>query len=167
MSCYRRIYRTTKETKFHSFQFKILHAITPCKRFLKRIRITENDLCDHCRIPDDLFHFFFHCVLVQKLWRSICDWFDTQANFQLLFITPKEAVLGVDDASPRGSMVNFILLHFRFFVHRQKLFHNSKMDIVHWLAELRTRLNTLKANLKMDGKSHIFRQWDPIIRALG
>lgn len=163
----RRIYLTTKETKFHSFQFKILHAITPCKKFLKRIRVAVSELCDHCGVLDDLFHFFFHCSLVQRLWKSICHWSSTQANLQLDLITPKEAILGVDDVSPRGRVVNFILLHFRFFVHRQKLFHDSKMELTHWLAELRTRLNTLQTNYRIDGKSHLFRPWDLVVQALG
>lgn len=163
----RRIYQTTKETKFHSFQFKILHAITPCKKFLKRIRMVDSDLCDHCGVPDDLLHFFFHCAFVQKLWSSICNWSTSQVNIQLDHITPKEAILGVDDASPRGRVVNFLLLHFRFFVHRQRLFHDNKMDLTHWLAELRSRLKTLEMNLKMDGRSHLFRNWDPVLKALG
>lgn len=64
-------------------------------------------------------------------------------------------------------MVNFLLLHFRFFVHRQRLFHGNKMELTHWLAELRVRLRSLEMNLKTEGKGHLFRKWDPFLKALG
>lgn len=163
----KRIYQTTMETKMHSFQFKILHAITPCKKFLRRLCIVDDDRCDNCGVTDDLFHFFFHCSMVQNLWSSVCRWSASQAHIPLSTITPKEVVVGVDDVSPRGRIINFLLLHFRYFVHRQRLFHNNKFELTHWLAELKSRLRTLERNLKLDGKSHLFKKWEFVLNTLG
>lgn len=163
----RRVYQTTMETKLQSFQFKILHAITPCRKFLKQIRVANDDLCLQCGKMDDLFHFFVHCSPVQALWTSVCRWARGHTHLSLDRISPKEIVLAVDNKSPKGGIINFMLLHFRFFVHRQKLFHDSKMDITHWLSELRVRLSCMERNLKMDGKGHLFKHWEPMVRALG
>lgn len=162
-----RIFKTVKETKLQSFQFKVIHAITPFRKYLRQLRLADDDLCAHCGTTDDLFHFFFECKLVQNLWSSICTWLAREANIQLLNITTKEAVLGFDDPSTEGRISNFILLHFRFFVHRQRLFHDNKLDLMHWLTELRTRLLTMKHNLKAEGKDLLFARWEPIFKALG
>lgn len=153
-----------RETKLQSFQFKVIHAITPCRKYLHQLRLADDDLCPHCQTKDDLFHFFFKCQLVQALWSSICAWLARETNIHLNNITPKQAVL---DPSMKGHITNFILLHFRFFVHRQRLFHNSKMELIHWLSELRSRLRTLQTNLKLEGKDHLFNSWKTITNALG
>lgn len=162
-----RVFRTVKETKLQSFQFQVLHAITPCRKYLRQLRLADDDLCTHCRITDYIFHFFFKRDLVKTLWSSICLWLANEVDIHLHNITPKEAVLGVDDISPKGRITNFILLHFRFFVHRQRLFHNNKMELLHWLSELRSRLWTMKFNLKFEGKAHLFNRWEHVAKALG
>lgn len=162
-----RMYRTVKETKLQSFQFKVIQAITPCRKYLRQLRLADDDLCTHCGVSEDLFHFFFECQLVRNFWSSICAWLAREANIHLYNITTKEAVLGMDDTSTEGRITNFILLHFRFFVHRQRLFHDNKFETIHWLAELRTRLLTMENNLKIEGKAHLFSKWECLTKALG
>lgn len=62
-----RVFKTVKETKLQSFQFKVIHAITPCRKYLRQLRIADDELCANCGITDDLFHFFFRCDLVRAL----------------------------------------------------------------------------------------------------
>lgn len=163
----KRIYATTRETKFQSFQYKIIHAITPCRKFLKQLRIVDDDRCPHCGITDDIVHFFCQCEKVQAFWTKVHQWLSSQADIHLQHVTPKEIILGVDDSSPNGSMINFILLHFRFFIHRQRLFHDNKFELLHWIAELRSRLRCLERVLRIEGKSQQFRKWRPLIQVLG
>lgn len=65
-----RTFHTTRETRLQSLQFKLLHRITPCRTFLKRLRITETDECPFCQDTkqDSITHFFFECGLVQDFW---------------------------------------------------------------------------------------------------
>lgn len=163
----KRAYGTTRETKLQSLQFKILHVITPCRKYLRQIRIAEDDNCTQCGQTDDIMHFFFLCPLIKTFWNSIVAWLDNNANINLEHVTPKEAVLGIDDHSSKGKIANFILIHFRFFVHRQRLFHNNKLELLHWLAELRLRLRCMKANLQQEHKDQQFRSWIPLLQALG
>lgn len=141
--------------------------ITPCRKYLKQLRIAEDDLCPHCGITDNIFHFFFECDLIQTFWLQICRWLATQVNIHLETITPKEAVLGVDDLSSQGRIINFLLLHFRFFVHRQRLIHDNQMDLSHWLLELRAKLRVRQEILRIEGKDQQFKKWEPILIALG
>lgn len=162
----KRVYITTKETKLQSLQFKILHAITPCRKYLRQIRIVQDEHCLQCGEVDDIDHFFFLCPVVQTFWNSITKWLSDQVNINLDSITPKEAILGMDGFSSAARITNFILLHFRFYVHRQKLFHSSKFEMTHWLAELRLRLRCMKENLQQEGKIRYFRSWEPLLKAL-
>lgn len=163
----RRAYITTKETKLQSLQFKIIHAVTPCRKYLRQIRVVEDESCTWCGEVDDINHFFFLCPRIKTFWTSLSQWLAQQANINLNQITPKEAIFGVDDQSIRGKITNFILLHFRFYIHRQRLFHDSKFELTHWLSELRLRLRCLRNNLQQEGKIRHFRSWNHLLQALG
>lgn len=54
-------YRTQKEVKLESLQYKILARIIPCNLYLQRIGVKESNLCDHCQVKDDWVPFF-SCV---------------------------------------------------------------------------------------------------------
>lgn len=163
----KRVYATTRETKLQSFQFKVIHAITPCRKFLRQIRIADDDLCPKCAITDHIPHFFFQCSLVQPFWTAVSHWLSSQANIHMEHITPKEAVLGLNDSSPNGRITNFILLHFRYYIHRQRLFHDNHFELLHCLRELRGRLRCMERILRIEGKSHLFRKWHPLLQTLG
>ncbi len=45
------------DTKIKTFQFKILHKIIPCNKWLSVIRITNQDTCNYCEGVDDIARF--------------------------------------------------------------------------------------------------------------
>lgn len=163
----KRAYITTRETKLQSLQFKILHSITPCRKYLRQIRKVDDEHCPQCGEVDDLTHFFFSCPKVKIFWAAITGWLYSQVNIDLSQVNAKEAILGIDDTSTSGRISNLILLHSRFYIHRQRLFHDNKFELLHWLAELRLRLRCMKTILQQEGKSRRFRAWDPLLQALG
>lgn len=160
----KRAYVTTRVTKLQSLQFKTLHAIIRCRKYLLQIRIVEDDFSPKCGEIDDMNHFFFLCPLVQSFWKSIVHWLVNNANINLEYISSKEAVLGVDDQSSKGRIANFILLHFRFYIHQQRLFHDNQFELLHWLAELRLRLRCRKANLQHENKGGLFKDFYEFLR---
>lgn len=105
--------------------------------------------------------------LIQTFWASILRWLNDQVNIDLQYVTIKDVVLGVDDLTSAGRITNFILLHFRFYIHRQRLFHDNKFELIHWLAELRLRLSCMRYNLQQEGKVRRFKPWEPLFDALG
>ena len=48
----------SKETKIILLQWKILHKIYPCNKYLHQIKLSESELCIDCNNADTLEHFF-------------------------------------------------------------------------------------------------------------
>lgn len=162
-----RPFQSTRETKLQSLQYKINHRISPCNVYLHQIRIKETDKCSFCNDRDTELHFFHSCEPVSRLWRQICSWFEAVQNLQLREVSPKEFLFGTPTDSQRGKMSNYILAHTKFFVMRQKLFHNGQLDLTHWLREFRDRLRIENHIAYREGKLSRFRKWSNILAALG
>ncbi len=54
-------FKTVRDTKIRTFQFRLLHRIIPCNNWLHNIKIKERNICDFCSNVVDLPHFFLHC----------------------------------------------------------------------------------------------------------
>lgn len=162
----KRVFSSSRETKLQSFQYRTLNRIIPCKVFLKRIKITDSDGCPFCQNSDTIVHFFFQCERVQRFWREICNWFKGAPSLYLNILSPKEFVFGVPNDFHRGRVINFILIHLRFYIYRQKLFHEGRLCTMQWLDEFRSKLRVEKWVRARLGRAASFRSWDEIVEAL-
>ena len=54
-------FKITTETKLQSFQYKLVHRVIPCNKWLNDIRIKDSSKCSYCDKIDNLTHFFIHC----------------------------------------------------------------------------------------------------------
>lgn len=161
------VYRSTRETKLQSLHFRIANRIVPCKKFLKQIRIVESDLCEFCSQQDTLIHFFYHCPLVKVLWASICGWFDRVEDLQMQELSAKQFLLGLPPHAPNSRKINAILMSVKFYVYRQRLFHLSQFDLLHWLCEFRIRLCVEREILARENRLTRFSTWRRIFHPLG
>lgn len=166
-SIYRSPYRCSRETKLQSFQFKLLHRILPCNKYLRNIRIKDSDLCEYCAVTDTLSHFLFYCQKVTVFWESICNWFYQETNLDLAQVTCNEFLFGLPKEAPNSKTVNIILLNVKFYIYRQKMFHMSLLDITAFLREFRYKLKMEEHVCYLEGKPNKFRPWKGIINALG
>lgn len=78
-----------------------------------------------------------------------------------------EFLFGIHPSAPLARVVNFLLLFVKFFIHRQKLFHQGELNLTHFLQDLRYRLRIEKYLTALEGRSHRFRIWANILDALG
>ncbi len=53
-----------RETKIQTFQYRILHRIIPCNKWLHNIKIKDSDSSDYYGGVDDILHFFKKCPKV-------------------------------------------------------------------------------------------------------
>jgi len=67
--------RTTKESKLQMLQYKILHRIIPCNRYLFQINVKPSPYCNLCQELDTVEHMFFECKTINELWINLSDWF--------------------------------------------------------------------------------------------
>lgn len=140
----KRAFTASRETKLQSFQFKINNRIAPCGVHLKQIKIKPSDECPLCQQRDTLAHFFFHCGRVARFWREICRWFENTVDLRMDRISPKEFLFGVEKDYHKSKIINHILIYIRFYIYRQKLYHDGELSSIQWLQEYKVTLNREK-----------------------
>lgn len=59
---YQAPYKSDCDTKLQAFQFQLLHRFIPCNRFLRNIRIKDDDKCSFCPGQDTIQHFMFEHI---------------------------------------------------------------------------------------------------------
>lgn len=150
------VYTATRETKIQSFHYKVLHKILPCGSFLHRVRIRDSAWCEHCDETDSITHYLFTCAKVRPFWLRLCEWFRQEVDLYLDGITPKER-----------DTINNILLSIKFYIFRQKMFHDCELDSRHWLLEFRTKLRTERWIRNRIGSRPPHRIYNRILEAMG
>lgn len=163
---YRKPYQAMRDTKFQAFQFRLIHRFLPCNKFLNNIKIKRNDTCSFCPDSDTIEHFIFLCPLVQTLWKDIVQWFDRETDLQLN-VSLRAYLFGVPKDTPQAKVINFLLIFVKFYVYRQKLFHQGSLSLIHVLQELRARLQVEKYLTTIENKPSHFNRWRRIFNALG
>ena len=93
-------------------------------------------------------------------------WLDKYLNITVRMYSEVEILLGVVDSSYRREVINVIFLLVKFYIHRQKLFHNCHVSLVHFLADLRVYLETERYNAKQLNRLTKFRKWQEILELL-
>lgn len=163
---YRLPYRTARDTKLQAFQFRLLHRIIPCNKYLKNIRIRQDDQCPNCDEQDSLQHFFFNCPKVHDFWTKLAHWLhqNTPLNLQPSL---KNILFGFPVELPADRAINFIILFTKFFIYRQRLFHQTELDLLHLLMELRIRLRLERYICDLEGKPNKMNIWKHLLTAMG
>lgn len=155
---YKPPYKAACDTKLQAFQFRVLHRLVPCNKFLRNIGIKREDTCSYCQEIDTIKHFLFACPIVKTFWEGVVAWFNREADVQLDL--PIQAFLfGVPETAHQARIINFVLLFSKFFIYRQKLFHQGHLDLIPFLHELRTRLQVEKYLTTLENKKHLFHKW--------
>lgn len=162
-----RAFSSCRETKLQSFQYRVINRILPCQVFLKRIKISDTDECPFCGDRDTIAHYLAHCTVVSSFWDRICSWFRDAADLYLDQLSTKERVFGLPKECHQSRVINFILLHIRFYIYRQKLYHEGRLDLTQWLAEFKTKLKVEQWISKRMGTPASFQCWRGILNELG
>lgn len=162
----RNIYRATRETKMQALHFRILNRFVPCNAFLKRIRVKGSASCDHCDGEDTILHFFYSCPRVAAFRRSAFAWLDQAEDFHLDTIKEKHFLFGVPQIVPKANTINALFISLKFYIYRQRLFHQGRLELLHWLREFRLRLIVERNICKAQGKPGKFARWKSIMRIL-
>ena len=137
-------FNVTRETKLQSFQYKLIHRVIPCNKWLHMVNIKANDKCVYCKsnTTDDLLHFFINCKKVKQFWIDFVHWWNRLAEVK---IQPNmdeihEIILfGLPIQSDPIKVLNHCLIIAKFYIHRQRLFHNNDIDFHVFLSELKLK----------------------------
>lgn len=163
---YKLPYQVARDTKLQAFHFRVVHRFLPCNKFLHNIHIRRDDLCDLCQQTDTIEHFLYLCPLVKKFWNDVITWFDGEGDIQLN-ISLRAFLFGIPNTTPQAKVVNFLVLFTKFFIYRQKLFHQGSLSLIHLLRDLRLRLQVEKYLSILEGKAGALKKWQRIYDAMG
>lgn len=163
---YKLPYKVARDTKLQAFHFRVVHRFLLCNKFLHNIRIRRDDSCTFCHEPDTIEHFLYHCSIVNHFWSDVTEWFNREADIQLN-ISVRAFLFGVPSTTPHAKVINFLVLFAKFFIYRQKLYHQGSLSLIHLLRELRLRLQVEKHLTTLEGKTKNFRKWQRIYNAMG
>ena len=117
-----RPYLCVRETKLHSFKYKLIRRIINCNKKLFDMKIKPSHQCIYCDQLDDISHFF-PCRNVYGLWFAFFHlWNETNycrvdfANFP----NQQDIVFGVSYSSSVNEVMNFCILHIKFYIYKQR-----------------------------------------------
>lgn len=116
---------------------------------------------------DDLAHFFCDCPNTALFWKGIHEWVDKVEDTYIVSISTRDRLLGVPLGFPKGKRINLITLAAKYYIHRQKLFENGNLSVLHWLQEFRARLRVDRWVSTRLGRSETFAPWERYLKALG
>jgi len=72
---FRRLVKTTFDTRMRWFQWKILYRIIPTNRFLFQCKLSDSSLCSFCNQTEEtISHLFWDCPIVQRIWFDLLNW---------------------------------------------------------------------------------------------
>ena len=64
-------FKSTKEVRIHTLQWKIMHNIYPTAIILSKMGHRQTDKCQTCEVKETLMHFFFECKDSRKIWKEV------------------------------------------------------------------------------------------------
>ena len=87
-------FRSSKETRLRVLQWKILTCTYPTSILLSKMRIRSSELCQTCKVRENLEHFFFFCKDVRKLWTQVQKYIQVTID-QSFRLSWEHAIFGI------------------------------------------------------------------------
>ena len=149
-----------RETKLQSFQFRVLHRIIPCRKWLTDIKILASNKCEFCDLEDNLIHFLIRCNKVQQFWSCFINWWTRTTNISIAIENIEECIIfGFQEKGTDIDMLNYCVLLGKFYIYTKRLYHECNLDIYEYLVTLKQRLRMEKIICYNENKRDKFNKW--------
>ncbi len=75
----------SRETKLQSLQFKIVHRIIPCKKWLHDQKVINSPSCKMYKEEkvDDITHHFIECCGLNNFWNVFENWWNRTTTYPI------------------------------------------------------------------------------------
>ena len=164
---YKTPYKACPETKLQSLQFKIYHRVVPCNKYLYQRKGIESPKCNFRDGEDDMEHFFLYCAELERFWNFIRNWLVGIVEFDLKNVSEAGLLLNNPGKAKLCCFQNYLLLNIKFYIYRQRLFHNNRLDLLEWMAELKAKLLRERYICEGEGKLRKFKDLQQLLEELG
>ena len=165
---FRMSYNATHETVIQSFQYRIIHRIIPCNKWLNTITVKETNICNYCDEVDDMFHFLLYCNKVHEFWVSFYKWWNRITNVRIIDETEiDECILfGYPGDIDIVHVLNFAILQAKYYIYIQRLCANNKIDFYNFLVLLKSKLKMKKYMYEKNNNARSFEMYKVLYDAL-
>ena len=156
-------FTVTRETRLQSFQFRIIHRIIPCNKWLFNITVKESSKCSFCNNEDNLMHYFIYCKNVKLFWKCFFNWWYAISKVAIDETLDEHILFGFPGNSEIEMVLNFCMLLAKWFIYCKKLNGKNDLDLYEYLLILKERLQIeraicLKNNQNFDKWNFIYEQ---------
>lgn len=102
---------------------------------------------------------------VKAFWKNLLHWLASNVDVHLR-MHEEDILFGILKDALQAESTNFILILAKFFIFCQRLFHQGRMNLLHFLNELKMKIQVEKLIFIQENKPHKFRRWKRISQAL-
>ena len=117
-------YYAVRETKLQALQYKIIHRIIPCQKWLFTLKCSDSPICLYCQDTDTLLHYFVECHSVLNFWKQLESWWNRTSSLHML-CTPKHIIFGVYYELKAYSTLNYTILLAKSYIYNCKMNRKS------------------------------------------
>ncbi len=142
--CWKVIYKVPyscmKDTALQSFQYRVLHRVIPCKKWLCVMSLVESELCPRCKSIDTIEHFLYSCPSVKHFWNMLEQWWNLNSPHKAQ-ITEKHVIFGIFYDLKHFSCINYIIILAKYYIYKQSL-NEKVIAFNNFLILLKQKLET-------------------------
>ena len=123
-------FKTFRETKLQSFQFRIIQRVIPCNDWLHQIKEKKDSgTCNYCDENDDLVHFFIKCEKTSNFWQAFTNWLGRILEEEIK-IMHHDIIFGHFSDAPRKEIINYCLIIAKYYIYLEKLKGNNEINLL-------------------------------------
>ena len=122
-------FMTTRETKLQTLQYKFIHRIIPCKKWLCDQKVISSPYCTQCsdNCVDSIIHHFIECRGLDNFWRSLETWWNNISTVKVQ-LSPKHIIFGIYYDNLYFSTVNYVILLSKWYIYTH-IYEERKVDL--------------------------------------
>lgn len=154
-------FKTLRDTKVQTFQYRLLHNIIPCNQWLCNLKIKNSNICDYCNEIDDIPHFFLYCPKVNDFWKYWANWWENISTTNITnCLDISECILfGFPGNEDETQVLNYCIIYTKYYIYIQKLFNKNQLEMHACLTQIKHSLNTEQNICNSQNKKHKFKKF--------
>ena len=133
-------FKTLKDTKIQTLQYKILTNIFPCNSKLYRWKVAASPRCNLCYEIDTIEHYICECDAVKEFWNSFQLWWKGIFDCYI-HLSVRDIIFGVQENNHTLKSLNYCILLAKRYIYAHK-YKGKKINISIYLLDLKDRLRT-------------------------
>ena len=158
----------TRETKLQSFQYKIIHRIIACNKWLYNIKIKSSSRCSYCDHEDTIQHFFLFCENPFNFWDQWYNWFKRITGIDIgnSEKTDEYILFGYPGNDDFTLVLNYCILAAKYYIYLNKMCENNNLDLFQYLLQLKHKLSVEKYICIKNNKEADFEKFNIVFMEL-